>query len=60
MAESFPEGTELWAGTWMVAQPGCVTSAHRGTGCGQRDEWDPKQTIKMFFFFVEGCPTREG
>lgn len=59
MAELFPEGTELWAGARRVPQAGCASSAHRGTGRGQRDGWDPKQTIKMFFI-VEDCPTREG
>lgn len=55
MAESFPEGMELWAGTRMVVQAGCVSSAHRGTGCGQRDGWHPKQTIKMFLLW-RGVP----
>lgn len=55
MAESFPEGMELWAGTWMVVQAGCVSSAHRGTGCRQRNWWHPKQTIKMFLLW-RGVP----
>lgn len=55
MAELFPEGTELWAGTWMVVQAGCGSNTHRGTGCGERHGWHPKQTINMFLLW-SGVP----
>lgn len=44
----------MWAGTQVVVRAGCVSSAHR-TGCGQRNGWHPKQTIKMFLLW-RGVP----